>query len=78
MSSACGPCKRAHLACDVARPCKRCVNMNKEDRCEDVPVSLRIRIPVNRAVSNGTAQETREAQSEQAPGHRTVYTFTTK
>lgn len=41
VSSACGPCKRAHLACDVARPCKRCVNMNKEDQCEDVPVSLR-------------------------------------
>lgn len=39
VSSACGPCKRAHLACDVARPCKRCVNMNKEDQCEDVPVS---------------------------------------
>lgn len=39
VSSACGPCKRAHLACDVARPCKRCVNMGKEDQCEDVPVS---------------------------------------
>ncbi|WWC91685.1 uncharacterized protein L201_006631 [Kwoniella dendrophila CBS 6074] len=37
VSSACGPCKRAHLACDVARPCKRCVNMGKEDQCEDVP-----------------------------------------
>lgn len=40
VSSACGPCKRAHLACDVARPCKRCVNMGKEDQCEDVPVCL--------------------------------------
>ncbi|WWC71973.1 uncharacterized protein I206_105932 [Kwoniella pini CBS 10737] len=37
VSSACGPCKRAHLACDVARPCKRCVNMGKADQCEDVP-----------------------------------------
>lgn len=37
VSSACGPCKRAHLACDVARPCKRCVNMGKQDQCEDVP-----------------------------------------
>ncbi|WVR07717.1 hypothetical protein IAU60_004759 [Kwoniella sp. DSM 27419] len=37
VSAACGPCKRAHLACDVARPCKRCVNMGKEDQCEDVP-----------------------------------------
>lgn len=39
VASACGPCKRAHLACDVNRPCKRCVNMGKEDQCEDVPVS---------------------------------------
>lgn len=39
VSSACGPCKRAHLACDVARPCKRCVTVGKEDQCEDVPVS---------------------------------------
>jgi hypothetical protein len=39
VSSACGPCKRAHLACDVGRPCKRCINMGKEDQCEDVPVS---------------------------------------
>ncbi|KAK8853206.1 hypothetical protein IAR55_003908 [Kwoniella newhampshirensis] len=37
VSSACGPCKRAHLACDIARPCKRCVNMGKPEQCEDVP-----------------------------------------
>lgn len=39
VSSACAPCKKAHLACDVMRPCKRCVTMGKEDMCEDVPVS---------------------------------------
>lgn len=39
VSSACGPCKRAHLACDIGRPCKRCMNMGKQDQCEDVPVS---------------------------------------
>ena len=38
VSSACGPCKKAHLACDIQRPCKRCTNMGKEDQCEDVPV----------------------------------------
>lgn len=38
VSSACAPCKKAHLACDVMRPCKRCVNMGKEELCEDVPV----------------------------------------
>jgi hypothetical protein len=44
VSSACGPCKKAHLACDVQRPCKRCTNMGKEDQCEDVPVCLSLGI----------------------------------
>lgn len=39
VSAACGPCKRAHLACDVNRPCRRCANMGKDGMCEDVPVS---------------------------------------
>ncbi|KAJ2961131.1 hypothetical protein NQZ79_g3648 [Umbelopsis isabellina] len=36
VSSACINCKRAHLACDVARPCKRCVALGKEDSCHDI------------------------------------------
>ncbi|CAG8570477.1 8635_t:CDS:2, partial [Gigaspora rosea] len=34
--SACVNCKRAHLACDVSRPCKRCVALNKVDTCIDI------------------------------------------
>lgn len=34
--SACLNCKRAHLACDVGRPCRRCVNLGKSDTCVDV------------------------------------------
>ncbi|CAH1755819.1 9483_t:CDS:2 [Entrophospora sp. SA101] len=34
--SACINCKRAHLACDVARPCKRCVALGKVDSCIDI------------------------------------------
>nr|ODN91762.1 hypothetical protein L203_01013 [Cryptococcus depauperatus CBS 7841] len=48
VSSACAPCKKAHLACDVARPCKRCVNMGKEDQCADVPHKKRGRPKVPR------------------------------
>ncbi|BEI82712.1 hypothetical protein CcaverHIS002_0305800 [Cutaneotrichosporon cavernicola] len=51
VSSACGPCKRAHLACDPARPCKRCVNIGKEDQCEDVPHKKRGRPKVNKTPS---------------------------
>lgn len=34
--SACVNCKSAHLACDVQRPCNRCVQMGKVDSCVDV------------------------------------------
>lgn len=34
--SACVNCKTAHLACDVSRPCKRCVSLKKEDTCQDM------------------------------------------
>ncbi|CDU25792.1 uncharacterized protein SPSC_05963 [Sporisorium scitamineum] len=34
--SACLNCKRAHLACDVGRPCRRCINLGKSDTCVDV------------------------------------------
>ncbi|KAI7857168.1 hypothetical protein BDC45DRAFT_501845 [Circinella umbellata] len=34
--SACVNCKKAHLACDVSRPCKRCVSAGKGDTCHDV------------------------------------------
>ncbi|KAI9498033.1 hypothetical protein BDB00DRAFT_495614 [Zychaea mexicana] len=34
--SACVNCKKAHLACDVSRPCKRCVSAGKGDTCQDV------------------------------------------
>ncbi|GAO50978.1 hypothetical protein G7K_5093-t1 [Saitoella complicata NRRL Y-17804] len=33
--SACVNCKKAHLACDVNRPCKRCVSLGKADTCVD-------------------------------------------
>ena len=33
---ACIHCKRAHLACDEARPCRRCMHLGKFDTCVDV------------------------------------------
>lgn len=33
VASACVNCKKAHLSCDVARPCARCVASNKQVRC---------------------------------------------
>ncbi|KAH7130628.1 hypothetical protein B0J11DRAFT_430600 [Dendryphion nanum] len=34
--SACVNCKKAHLSCDVQRPCGRCVSSGKQDTCKDV------------------------------------------
>ncbi|EMC91776.1 hypothetical protein BAUCODRAFT_152155 [Baudoinia panamericana UAMH 10762] len=36
VASACINCKRAHLSCDVQRPCARCVASGKQDTCIDV------------------------------------------
>ncbi|ORY13500.1 hypothetical protein BCR34DRAFT_623776 [Clohesyomyces aquaticus] len=36
VASACVNCKKAHLSCDVQRPCGRCVASGKQDSCKDV------------------------------------------
>ncbi|KAF2721572.1 hypothetical protein K431DRAFT_303329 [Polychaeton citri CBS 116435] len=36
VASACINCKKAHLSCDVSRPCARCVATGKQDTCYDV------------------------------------------
>ncbi|KAL9542133.1 hypothetical protein MBANPS3_008769 [Mucor bainieri] len=34
--TACINCKKAHLACDLSRPCKRCSSLGKSDSCIDI------------------------------------------
>lgn len=73
--SACVNCKRAHLACDVGRPCRRCISLGKQSTCEDVQhkkrgrPKLKDRSPV--AVSStclipkkGKSAETQSANEE--------------
>ncbi|EUC32925.1 hypothetical protein COCCADRAFT_97412 [Bipolaris zeicola 26-R-13] len=36
VASACVNCKKAHLSCDVQRPCGRCVASGKQETCKDV------------------------------------------
>lgn len=43
VSRACKPCKKAHIACDVQRPCRTCVRRGREHLCEDVEVSQHCR-----------------------------------
>jgi len=41
VASACVNCKRAHLSCDVQRPCTRCVSSGKQVRTVDTLIALR-------------------------------------
>lgn len=34
--SACIHCKEAHTACDVSRPCSRCISLNMTESCQDI------------------------------------------
>lgn len=49
---ACSNCKKAHLACDTSRPCRRCVQSGKADSCVDVVPKKRGRPPLNRSNSD--------------------------
>ncbi|KAI9374738.1 hypothetical protein BJX61DRAFT_265300 [Aspergillus egyptiacus] len=46
VASACVNCKKKHLGCDPARPCRRCVMSGKQDTCVDVTHKKRGRPPL--------------------------------
>ncbi|KAI7898558.1 uncharacterized protein BX663DRAFT_555765 [Cokeromyces recurvatus] len=52
VSAACINCKKAHLACDVSRPCQRCINTDKVDTCRDIQHKKRGRPKMLRDVNN--------------------------
>ncbi|KAI8090193.1 uncharacterized protein B0P05DRAFT_529712 [Gilbertella persicaria] len=45
--TACINCKKAHLACDLSRPCKRCSTLGKSDTCIDIKHKKRGRPKLN-------------------------------
>ena len=46
VASACVNCKKKHLRCDAARPCRRCISTGKEATCQDVEHKKRGRPPL--------------------------------
>ncbi|KAL7316584.1 hypothetical protein PS15m_005667 [Mucor circinelloides] len=52
VSAACVNCKKAHLACDVSRPCNRCVTTDKADTCRDIQHKKRGRPKMMRDANN--------------------------
>ncbi|PWN20996.1 hypothetical protein BCV69DRAFT_180995 [Microstroma glucosiphilum] len=60
VSSACLNCKRAHLACDAERPCRRCSKLGKTATCVDVQHKKRgrPRLKEREAAASGGATKT--------------------
>ncbi|KAI8063278.1 hypothetical protein BC940DRAFT_369794 [Gongronella butleri] len=54
VASACVNCRKAHLACDVNRPCRRCVTLGKADSCQDIKHKKRGRPKLNPRNSQST------------------------
>ncbi|KAF2018986.1 hypothetical protein BU24DRAFT_476023 [Aaosphaeria arxii CBS 175.79] len=59
VASACVNCKKAHLSCDVQRPCGRCVASGKQDTCKDVQHKKRGRPRLRDDKDFGRAEEGR-------------------
>ena len=57
VSKACSNCKRAHLACDSSRPCRRCLSVGRGDTCIDLQHKKRGR-PRLRRTENLQGNET--------------------
>ncbi|KAF7721858.1 hypothetical protein EC973_004066 [Apophysomyces ossiformis] len=55
-------CKKSHLACDVSRPCKRCVSLGKADTCQDVKHKKRGR-PKRSGQSSSMAVQSSDEQN---------------
>ncbi|KAH7080362.1 hypothetical protein BKA63DRAFT_242366 [Paraphoma chrysanthemicola] len=64
VASACVNCKKAHLSCDVQRPCGRCVASGKQDTCKDVQHKKR-----GRPRLRDDREFSRPEEGRQQPGH---------
>jgi Fungal Zn(2)-Cys(6) binuclear cluster domain len=60
---ACVSCKASHVACDIARPCQRCVRLNKGDTCVDAERKKRGR-PCNSGKRQKEAAEKKRRERE--------------
>ncbi|KAF2189493.1 hypothetical protein K469DRAFT_562197 [Zopfia rhizophila CBS 207.26] len=64
VASACVNCKKAHLSCDVQRPCGRCVASGKQDSCKDVQHKKRGRPRLRDDKEFGRSEEGRPTPSQ--------------
>ncbi|OCK82628.1 hypothetical protein K432DRAFT_214508 [Lepidopterella palustris CBS 459.81] len=69
VASACVNCKKAHLSCDVQRPCGRCITSGKQDSCKDVQHKKRgrPRLRDHEDRDFGRSEENRQSTSAAQP-----------
>ncbi|GLI78991.1 hypothetical protein PoHVEF18_007313 [Penicillium ochrochloron] len=78
VASACVNCKKKHLGCDPARPCRRCVLAGKASSCVDVTHKKRGRPPLKaedsslRSYSNTHIDTAVHAEVQPSTSQRTV------
>ncbi|KAI9709563.1 MAG: hypothetical protein M1820_003323 [Bogoriella megaspora] len=65
VASACVNCKKAHLSCDVQRPCARCVSTGKQESCIDVQHKKRGRPRIREEAEASLEQSKRSAETPQ-------------
>ncbi|PTU23190.1 hypothetical protein P175DRAFT_0507918 [Aspergillus ochraceoroseus IBT 24754] len=71
VASACVNCKKKHLGCDPARPCRRCVLSGKEATCVDVTHKRRGRPPL-KAEEASLRTYTAQMDNRGVPGEQGV------
>ncbi|KAL4806771.1 hypothetical protein BDV18DRAFT_138178 [Aspergillus unguis] len=79
VASACVNCKKKHLGCDPARPCRRCVLSGKADTCVDVTHKKRGRPPLKAdegSIRTYGSQLDRSAPGDQGPARRPMHRAT--
>ncbi|KAF7716784.1 Fungal Zn(2)-Cys(6) binuclear cluster domain-containing protein [Penicillium ucsense] len=77
VASACVNCKKKHLGCDAARPCRRCVLAGKASTCVDVTHKKRGRPPLKAEDSSLHAMSNAQMESLTAAPEREPATTST-
>ncbi|OAD75165.1 Zn(2)-C6 fungal-specific transcription factor, partial [Phycomyces blakesleeanus NRRL 1555(-)] len=74
--TACVNCKKAHLACDLSRPCNRCIAVGKTDTCYDIQHKKRGRPKLRDKQSSPTKPGPSKAALSSTAGARSTYMLT--
>lgn len=87
ISWACNHCNKAHITCDEARPCQRCIQKGLQDSCTDAPrkkkkylgdVPVSLVKPVHKPEPGPSRQEGQASASPPSALDSVIYDFDTR